>query len=97
MHAKQSGVLAALNKVSSACIGRKHAFFNQAMRIITHHTNNLFDPAEFITDNFCFNRIKIDRTTLFTRLHQNLKQGMQILNLRKHMGQASRDRSLRLL
>ena len=64
----------AKHKVGCASIGRQHTFFNQAVRIVAYHANNFFDPTKFVTDDFCFNRVEIDRAAFFATLRKQFKQ-----------------------
>ena len=70
MHAIQHGLAVIRQKIRGADVGRQHAFFDHAMRIVALDRHNALDLAHIVEDNFSFGGFKINRATFGARFHQ---------------------------
>ena len=89
MHPIQGFVPVLLQEISGTNVGRQHALFNQAVRVVAHNRHDAFDLARVVEDHLGFHRIELDRPALAARRKQHLEQRVQGLDLRQHRAVAS--------
>ncbi len=69
--------LGIFKKVRCRNVRAKHALFDQAMRIISHHRHNLSDLPVFSENHPCFCGIEIHRTTAIPASPQAVKKRIE--------------------
>ena len=84
MNAEQARLLFRFQKVGGTDIGRQHALFNKAMRVIANDRYDGFDLALIVKLHLRFDRVEIDGAAFLARGMQRLEQGVQSLQLRLH-------------
>lgn len=79
MHPKQGQVLATMHKVGRANVCRKHALFNEFVRIVAHPRNDLFDTARRVDNDLGFNGVKVDRPSRDASLCEDTIKFVQMI------------------
>ena len=75
---EQAWMLALLNEVGAADVGRQHGFFNHAVRFVAHAGHDLFNLSTFIADDLGFGGFKIHRTPHGARGQQGFVDVLQV-------------------
>ena len=83
MDAIEAGLPVLFQECRSTNVGCQHAFFDQAMGIVTHNRNDIVDFALFIEEHHRLDRLKINRTAFVPCLEQNLEQRVKRLEARQ--------------
>ena len=78
MDPEQARVLALLNKVRTADVGRQHGFLDQAVRLIPYPRYYFFNLTAFIADDLRFSGFKIHGAAHSARRQQGFVDVMQI-------------------
>ena len=95
VYAVQRRVLAALQEIGSADVGREHAFLDQPVRVVALRRHDVLDLALLIEQHLRLDGLEIDGAALRARLGENVIQRVQILQMRHEMRRHRRaDRSL---
>ena len=63
----------------------QHAFFDQAMGIVTYHRNDAFDLAVLSEHDTRLGAVKVDGAAFVARGQQDLEQGIQGLQVRHQL------------
>ena len=78
VHAEQARVLALLNEVGAADIGRQHGLFDQAVRFVAHTRDNFFYAATLVANDLCFGGLEVHGTAHRTRSQQRFVNVLQV-------------------
>ena len=69
-------------KSRRADVGRQHALFDQAMRLVAFRGNDILNLALIVEQHHRLDRFEIDGTALRPRLEQYLEQRVERLQMR---------------
>ena len=64
VHAEQARVLALLDEVGAADVGRQHGLLDQPVRVVAHARHDLLDAAVLVADDLRFGGLEVHRAAL---------------------------------
>ena len=85
MHAIQHELTVFRQKIRGAHVGRQHAFFDHAMRIVALDRHNAFYLALRVKQDFSLSSLEINRAAFGARFHQFAEQRIEIFELRQQL------------
>ena len=71
----------ALQQTRRGDVCRQHALFNNLVRVVAHHGDDILDLAIF-EYGACLGGLKLDGAAIFTRNHQHLIECIELLEVR---------------